>query len=146
MSPCPSILLPLTFRDYVLQLRKQVRSGSVADDCPDSRYLNLVAYWKEQCRIIQDERDDLRRENNRLERSNLMLTTHSSCTAENAPANAMNSSKRKARAASPTRNIKRPKGNQQVELSATETQEGIDDDFEFLESLGQCKSRQRSRK
>ena len=126
--------------DYVLQLRDQIRLGSAANDYHDgSHYLDLVAYWKEQCRGLQDERDNLRRENNRLERSNHMLTNRSSCTPDIAPANAMNTSKRKAQTASPTRNVKRLKGNQQVEHSAAETQEGIDDDFDFLDGLGQGK-------
>lgn len=52
----------------------------------------------------------------------------------------MNTSKRKARAASPTRNVKHLKGDPPVERSVAETQEEIDQDMDFLDGLGQGKS------
>lgn len=127
------------YADYILQLRNQVRPGSPTSEHESGRYFDLVAYWKEQCRRLQNECDDLRKENSRLERSNHSLTNHTSCTPDIAPINAMNTSKRKARAASPTRNVKRLKGDQPVERSVAETQEEIDDDMDFLDGLGQGK-------
>jgi hypothetical protein len=82
----------------------------------------------------------LRSETIKLERSNHMLTTHTSCTSDIIPSNAMNTSKRKAPAASPTRTVKRNKGTLQPEQSVAETQEAIDDDFDFLDGLGQGRS------
>ncbi|KAF2628570.1 hypothetical protein BU25DRAFT_439516 [Macroventuria anomochaeta] len=125
-------------RDYILQLREQVRPVSPASEHHEhGEHLDLVSYWKEQCRRLQDECDDLRSENSRLERSNHMLTNRTSCASDLAHTNAMNTSKRKARAASPVRNVKRPKVNQQLEHSVAETQEVIDDDMDFLDRLGQ---------
>ncbi|KAF3049292.1 hypothetical protein E8E11_006044 [Didymella keratinophila] len=125
-------------RDYVLQLRDQVRPGSPgAGYQSEEHYLELVAYWKNQCERLQEENDQLRSENTRLERSNHSLTTRTSCTPDFAPVNAMNTSKRKTRAASPARNSKRPKGDQPVDRSVAETQEEIDEDMDFLDSLGQ---------
>ncbi|KAF1927596.1 uncharacterized protein M421DRAFT_64772 [Didymella exigua CBS 183.55] len=125
-------------RDYVVQLRDQVRPGSPASDLPDNgQYLDLVAYWKDHCQRLQDECDQLRHENSRLERSNHSLTIRTSCTLDAAPVNAMNTSKRKGRAASPARNAKRLKGDQSIERSVAETQEEIDHDMDFLDGLGQ---------
>ncbi|KAJ4366721.1 hypothetical protein N0V95_000050 [Ascochyta clinopodiicola] len=124
-------------RDYVLQLRSQVRPCSAeSDTCGQGHYLDLVAYWKEQCRRLQDECDGLRSENIKLERSNHSLTSRTSCTSDTVSINTMNTSKRKAQTASPARNAKRCKGAQQGENSTTETQEIIDDDFNFLDGLG----------
>jgi hypothetical protein len=124
--------------DYVLQLRDQVRPGSPETNHPsEEHYLDLVAYWKNQCERLQEENDQLRNENTRLERSNHSLTSRTSCTPDFAPGNAMNTSKRKARTASPTRNPKRMKGDQSVDRSVEETQEEIDEDMDFLDSLGQ---------
>ena len=126
--------------DFVLQLRRQVRPDSPQfDNQEHGQYIDLVGYWKERCRTLLDECETLRKENAKLERSNHLLTNRASCTRDTSPVNAMNTSKRKARAASPARNLKRPKGVQQVEHSVAETQEGIDNDFDFLDSLGQGK-------
>ncbi|KAH6625235.1 hypothetical protein C7974DRAFT_196629 [Boeremia exigua] len=125
-------------RDYIVQLRDQIRPGSSPSEHHEhGGYLDLVAYWKEQCRKLQDECDHLRHENSRLERSNHSLTHRSSCTSDAAPVNAMNTSKRKARTSSPTRNVKRQKESQPVQRSVTETQEDIDDNMDFLDGLGQ---------
>jgi hypothetical protein len=51
----------------------------------------------------------------------------------------MNTSKRKACAASPTRTVKRLKGDQPFERSVAETQKEIDEDMDFLDGLGQGK-------
>ncbi|KAF3047002.1 hypothetical protein E8E12_010194 [Didymella heteroderae] len=124
--------------DYVLQLRNQVRPASPGADRPhDEHYLDVVAYWKDQCRRLQYENDQLRNENSRLERSNHSLASRTGCTTDSAPVNAMNTSKRKARAASPTRITKRLKGDQPVERSVAETLEEIDGDMDFLDGLGQ---------
>ncbi|KAF9692970.1 hypothetical protein EKO04_009070 [Ascochyta lentis] len=127
----------ISARDYVLRLRSQVRPGSTGSENHEhGHYLDLVTYWKEQCQRLQDECDNLRSENIKLERSNHSLTSRTSCTPDIVSVNTMNTSKRKARTASPTRNAKRPKGTQQVENSTAETEEVIEDDFEFLDSLG----------
>ncbi|KAF1349343.1 hypothetical protein EJ07DRAFT_169408 [Lizonia empirigonia] len=125
-------------REYVLQLRDQVRPRSLGSEHHENgQYLDLVAYWKEQCRRLQDECDSLRSENAKLERSNHHLTNLTSSTTDLVPGNTINTSKRKARAASPTRIVKRPKAAPQVEQSVAETQDGIEDDFDFLDELGQ---------
>ena len=127
--------------EYVLQLRDQVKPGSPGSKHDEhGHYLDLVAYWKEQCRRLQGECEDLRSENIKLERSNQNLTSLTSYTPDSVPANAMNTSKRKARALSPTRNMKRPKLAQRVEHSVAETLDSIDDDLDFLDGLGQGKS------
>lgn len=124
--------------EHVLQLRDQLRAESPGSGCHEhSNYLDLVAYWKEQCRSLQNECDNLRSENIKLERSNHHLTSLTNHISEPVPANAMNTSKRKARATSPMRTVKRPKAGQQAELSVAETQDGIDDDMDFLDGLGQ---------
>jgi len=126
--------------DYIAHLRDQVRPGSSPfEHYNRSDYLDLVAYWKEQCRRLQDECKHLRNENSRLERSNHSLTYNTTCMPDMGPANAMNTSKRKARVFSPTRSAKRLKGDQPVERSVVETQEEIDDDMEVLNGLGQGK-------
>lgn len=123
--------------DYVLQLRDQLRPGSPGSDHPDNaHYLDLVAYWKGQCQRLQDDCDQLRNENSKLERSNHSLTSRESYTPGNAPINVVDASKRKARAASPSRNVKRLKGDHPVERSVAETQEEIDEDMDFLDGLG----------
>jgi hypothetical protein len=127
--------------DYVLQLRSRMRSASPgSEDHEHGHYFDLVAYWKEQCQKLQEKCNDLRSENIKLERSNHQLITRTSCIPDIDPTNTINTSKRKTPVASPTRNSKRPKGVQQVEQSAAETQEGIDDDFDFLDGLGQGES------
>ena len=126
--------------DYVLQLRDQVRPGSPSFDYSGEQYLDLVAYWKSQCQSLQDDCNQLRNENSRLERSNHSLTSRDNCAVDYAPVNTMNTSKRKARAASPVRNAKRPKGDQPVERSVAETLEEIDEDMDFLDGLGQGES------
>ena len=138
--PLSYLTTPANYVDYVLQLREQVRPGSPETDRPsEEHYLDLVAYWKNQCEKLQEENDQLRNENTRLERSNHSLTSRTSYTSDFAPVNTINTSKRKARAASPTRNPKRLKGDQPVDRSVTETQEEIDDDMDFLDGLGQGK-------
>lgn len=121
--------------DYILQLRNQVRPGSPVSE--HGHHIDLVQYWKEQCRRLQDECDHLRTENSKLERSNHSLTNRTSCTPDVPPTNAMNVSKRKAGAKSPSRTVKRTKVDPQNENSAAETQEIIEDDFDFLDGLGQ---------
>ncbi|KAJ4987661.1 hypothetical protein SVAN01_06828 [Stagonosporopsis vannaccii] len=127
-------------RDYIANLRDQVRAGSSPSEHQNhGDYLDLVAYWKEQCRRLQDECDHLRNENSRLERSNHSLAHSTACTPDMSPVNALQPSKRKARAVSPARCVKRMKIDQPVERSAAETQEEIDEDMEFLDGLGQAK-------
>lgn len=124
--------------EYVLQLRDQVRPKSLGSEHHENgQYLDLVAYWKEQCRRLQDECDSLRSENAKLERSNHHLTNLTSSMTDLVSGNTLNTSKRKARAASPTRTVKRPKAAPQVEQSVAETQDAIEDDFDFLDELGQ---------
>lgn len=133
--------LSANHQDYVLQLRDAVRLGSPLADYEDGgHYVDLVAYWKDQCQRQQDECDRLRIENSRLERSNQSLISRSGCTPDVASINAMNTSKRKARALSPARNAKRLKVDQPVERSLVETQEDIDEDMDFLDRLGQGRS------
>lgn len=107
------------------------------DHQSEEHYLDLVAYWKNQCERLQEENYQIRNENTRLERSNHSLTNRASCTPDFALVSAMNTSKRKARAASPTRHQKRLKGDQPADRSVVETQEEIDEDMDFLDSLGQ---------
>lgn len=81
----------------------------------------------------------MRNENSRLERSNHSLTKATSFDADLDSGDATNAPKRKARAASPVRTAKRRKGNEQVERTVAETQDEIDEDMDFLDSLGQGK-------
>jgi hypothetical protein len=82
----------------------------------------------------------LRNENSRLERSNHSLTKATNFDADLDSGNVTNSPKRKARAASPVRTAKRRKGDEQVERTVAETRDEIDEDMDFLDSLGQGKT------
>jgi hypothetical protein len=67
-----------------------------------------------------------------------MLSQRTSMTPDDRPSTPTTGSRRKA-AASPTRSPKRPKASstKTEEHSVAETQEGIENDFEFLEGLGE---------
>ncbi|KAF3009798.1 hypothetical protein E8E13_010086 [Curvularia kusanoi] len=124
-------------RDYIKQLRSQLRSDASASEQYSGRYLDLVAYWKEQCQLLQTQCDSLRTENSRLERSNRSLTKGAGCDVNPMPSNNTSASKRKPRSISPARSPKRRKDNDQAERSIADTQDEIDEDMDFLDNLGQ---------
>jgi hypothetical protein len=127
--------------DYVLQFREHYKAGRPASNDEElSHYLDLVGYWQEQCRKAQEECDRVRTINIRLERSNHMLSQQTSTTPDDRPSTATSTSKRKA-AATQARLPKRPKApaSKTEAQSVAQTQEGIENDYEFLEGLGQGK-------
>jgi hypothetical protein len=105
-------------------------------------HLDLVAYWQEQYRRLQTECDVLRSENIRLERSN-QLITNATCQTHDGGGHSKTAqaSKRKAPMASTGRASKRIKASQRKtsEQSVIETQEAIEDDYDFLDGLGEGK-------
>lgn len=125
--------------DYILQLRAQIKPVVSTSPLDDRHYLDIVAYWKEHCKQLQERCNDLQIENSRLERSNHSLTKHTTCVPESSPGSVTNASKQKARGASPIRIARRRKGDQQAERSVAETQNEIDDDMDFLDGLGEGK-------
>jgi hypothetical protein len=121
----------LIFPDYVLQLREHCKPGQPASNAEElEHYLDLAGYWQDQCRQAQEECQRLRTINIRLERSNHTLTQR---TSSSSPGPASTASKRKA-AASPIRSSKRPKAS--GEQTVAQTQEAIENDYDFLERLG----------
>ncbi|KAL5113996.1 hypothetical protein ACEQ8H_008101 [Pleosporales sp. CAS-2024a] len=143
----------VTVRDFVLQLRTHYKSGRTAVDPADyGHYLDLACYWKEQCQRAQDECERLQSINIRLERSNQSLSQRMSVPSAQAldtatderpmaanstrPGTA-NATKRKA-PASPSKSSKRPRvpAAKASEPTVAQTQESIENDFEFLEGLG----------
>lgn len=103
-----------------------------------SHHLDLVAYWQEQYQRVQNECDVLRSENTKLERSNQLLTNRTAQPHDNE----LSTLKRKSQTASTARACKRPKASQQktAEQSVDETQEAIENDFDFLDGIGEGRS------
>jgi hypothetical protein len=123
----------LTIPDYVLRLREHFKPGQPASDIAEyEHYLDLVGYWQDQCQKAQEECSRLRMVNIRLERSNQALSQQTNSNHDERPATPSAAVRR--RAASPTRPTKRPKA--QAEQTVSQTQEGIENDYEFLENLG----------
>jgi len=134
------LLQPLTIPDYVLLLRQHCKNGRPGRTPQEiDQYLDLVGYWQEQCRKAQEECDRLQSVNIRLERSNQMLSQRTSATPDDRPSTATMSPKRKANS-SPLRATKRTK-NLTVDKSVAQTQEDIEEDFDFLEELGDGETR-----
>ncbi|KAF1918578.1 hypothetical protein BDU57DRAFT_444161 [Ampelomyces quisqualis] len=124
----------VTIREYVLRLREHCKPGQPASNAVDyDHYLDLVGYWQHQCQRAQEECNRLRSINIRLERSNQALSQQTNSTQDERLGTLTTVAKRRA-AASPTRPTKRPKAA--VSQTVSQTQEGIDSDYEFLEALG----------
>jgi hypothetical protein len=127
----------LTLSAYVLQLRAQVKRGRNPAEREDpGHYIDLVAYWKEQCRQAQEECDRLRTINTKLERSNQLLSSRSGTTPDHdiiVPV-----AKRKAPSASSVRSPKKPRATpqSQAQKSVAAAQDTIENDLDFLEVLG----------
>ncbi|KAH7091938.1 hypothetical protein FB567DRAFT_226946 [Paraphoma chrysanthemicola] len=124
--------------DYVTHLLEHFRDGQPASNPEEqSHYLDLVGYWQDQCRRAHEECDRLRSVNTRLERSNHQLAQRTQPDWDERPSTATTCSKRDA-PASPSKAHKRAKvsATKVAEQSVAATQEGIDHDYDFLESLG----------
>ncbi|KAF2851590.1 hypothetical protein T440DRAFT_53769 [Plenodomus tracheiphilus IPT5] len=135
----------LRVRDYALQLRQHVRLGAdPAVGSHSAQYLDLVAYWQDQCQQAQEDCDRLQRLNIKLERSNHMLTARGDPTIGDPDVEVSMSPTRKARAASPVRSKRRPQKRSQersAQSSTKNTQDTIDNDSDFLDTLGDDGSR-----
>ncbi|KAF1835597.1 hypothetical protein BDW02DRAFT_282884 [Decorospora gaudefroyi] len=128
-------------RDYMLQLRAQVKRGRNPMEREDpGHYIDLVAYWKNQCQQAQDECDRLRTANIKLERSNHLLASQAGTPLRpdievdiQAPA-----SKRRAASTSPVRGPKKPRStqNKPARPPIAAAQDTIENDLDFLEILG----------
>ncbi|KAH4043155.1 hypothetical protein HBH98_231250 [Parastagonospora nodorum] len=147
----------ITIRDYLLRLREHCRPGRPAESPEEYEYyLDLVGYWREQCQKAHDECDRLQGIIIRLERSNHQLSQRTNTFPEKLPSvtstavpakaspathtrpsTANNGAKRHA-PVSLTRAPKRPRASatKAPEQSISQTQDGIESDFEFLEGLG----------
>jgi hypothetical protein len=136
----PPVLLNCA--DYVRQLREHTQPGQPTNNAEEhEHYLDLVGYWQDQYQRAQEECQKLRSINIRLERSNQTLSQRTSETPyDERPSTAtiVTSTKRKAPAPL-TRAPKRPKPSAYAtsEQSNTHTQEGIENDYDFLEGLGE---------
>lgn len=98
-------------------------------------YLELVGYWQDECRRSQEECARLRSINIKLERSNQLLSHQTSSIPDGRPSTATNTVKRKP-PSSPSKAPKRSKATL-TDKSAAQTQEVIENDFDFLEELGE---------
>jgi hypothetical protein len=121
-----------------------MKKGSLSPHTDEHGHrLDLVTYWQEQYKRLQTECDVLRSENIRLERSNQVLTSATCQTDDSGGGHGKTAqaSKRKAPTASTGRASKRTKASQQKtsEQSIIETQEAIEDDYNFLDGLGEGK-------
>jgi cytochrome c biogenesis protein ResB len=120
-----------------------MKTGSPSPRRDDyGHHLDLVAYWQEQCRRLQTECDVLRSENIKLERSNQLLTSAPCQTHDGGGhSKTAQASKRKAPMASTVRASKRIKASQlkTSEQAIIQTQEAIEDDYDFLDGLGDGK-------
>jgi len=131
---------PLICVEYVLQLRAQLRRGTgCSADPPASPYLDLVAYWQDQCRRAQEECDRLQSLNVKLERSNHLLSTRAEPPFTGSQDTVPTSPRRKARAASPVRTTRRPQ-QRAAQNPVPDTQDTIESDSDFLAALGDGKS------
>ncbi|KAH8724165.1 hypothetical protein GQ44DRAFT_750475 [Phaeosphaeriaceae sp. PMI808] len=118
----------VAIRDYVLQLQECFKPGQPAYNTEElGHYLDLVSYWQNRCQQTQDECQRLRSINIRLERSNQALSQRTTPTPTQRKVNTP-----------PTRTSKRSKEPccPTAESSITQTQEGIENDYDLLEGLG----------
>ncbi|KAI4942968.1 hypothetical protein J4E86_009915 [Alternaria arbusti] len=118
-------------RDYVLQLRAQIRPGPdprERDDC--EWYIDQVAYWRERCQQAEDECGRLRGINVKLERSNHLLSSLSG------PVPDIDTSMLMAPTASPKRSRPSRQAQKQYLQPAAAAQETIENDMDFLDVLG----------
>lgn len=121
----------LTRQEHILHLRSQIKLGQdPRERANPGCYVDQVAYWKERCKRAEDECDRLRNVNIKLERSNQLLSNQPSAVPDlEADAN--------FRPPSSTKNLKRPRRSQkQAQGPVAAAQETIDQDLDFLESLG----------
>ncbi|KAJ4376301.1 mitochondrial 54S ribosomal protein YmL35 [Neocucurbitaria cava] len=126
-------------RDYILELRAQVRHGQNPTYAQDSgHYLDLVAYWQEQYRRARNECDELRSINVKLERSNHSLSSRASETISDGDTT-VRTSKRKPPTGSSSRAQKRSRPTQQRSTrdALSEAQDVIESDADFLDGLGE---------
>ncbi|KAI4652562.1 uncharacterized protein J4E79_008868 [Alternaria viburni] len=118
-------------RNYVLQLRAQIRPGPDPRERDDSEcYVDQVAYWKERCQQAEDECGRLRGINIKLERSNHLLSSLSG------PVPDVDTSMLMAPTASPKRSKPSRQAQKQCLQPAAAAQETIDNDMDFLDVLG----------
>ncbi|KAF2127020.1 hypothetical protein P153DRAFT_296617 [Dothidotthia symphoricarpi CBS 119687] len=130
----------IAIRDHVLHLRRQIRRGKPANNEQEHcRYLDLVAYWKDECQRAQDECDRLCAINIKLERSNHLLSNLTSMIPNPSVDSASATSKRKAPSTVVVRVPKRAKVSlqKQGEQSAAGAQTTINNDFNFLDGMGE---------
>lgn len=121
----------LTIQEHFLQLRSHIKLGrEPLDGVNPGRYVDQVAYWRERCKRVEDECDRLRSANVTLQRSNHVLPSQTNTTAHvDTAASAQPPSLKKI--------LKRPRQTQsQVQNTAAPTQETINHDLDFLETLG----------
>ncbi|KAH9867205.1 hypothetical protein IAQ61_007797 [Plenodomus lingam] len=126
----------VSVRDYISQLRQHTRQGTeVALQQQSSQYIDLVAYWQDQCRRVQEECDRLQSSNIKLERSNHNLTARIDRPTDDSNVQIPASPRRKGRAVSLVQLRKRPQ-HKAPQQSVVETQDTMDDDSNFLDALG----------
>ncbi|USP78102.1 phosphatidylethanolamine-binding protein pebp [Curvularia clavata] len=118
-------------RDHVAQLRSKTKRGrDPLDTVNPGCYIDQVAYWKERCKRAEDECDNLRNANIKLERSNQLLLRQIDTVVDlDASVN--------ARPLSPKKSLKRPRSTQKRgQDPVADAQEAIDHDLDFLEAMG----------
>lgn len=130
----------IDLKDHILQLRNHIRHRDPAIHRQgDGQYLDLVAYWQDLYQKAQSECDRLRIINTKLERSNHLLSNLANIPSNTSIDIATATSKRKAPSAAVVRPPKRSKAPFQSlgEQSTAAAQETINNDFEFLDGLGE---------
>ncbi|EUC51069.1 hypothetical protein COCMIDRAFT_80142 [Bipolaris oryzae ATCC 44560] len=126
---CKPAGVPL--REHVIHLRSQIKLGQdPRERANPGCYVDQVAYWKERCKRAEDECEQLRSVNIKLERSNQLLSNQQSPISEI-------ETDSNIRPPSSTKGLKRPK---QVQKRAHDlvaaAQETINQDLDFLEAIG----------
>ncbi|KAH6881998.1 hypothetical protein BKA58DRAFT_11641 [Alternaria rosae] len=121
----------IQIRDYILQLRAQIRPGPDPRERDNAKcHIDQVAYWKERCQQAEDECGRLRGVNIKLERSNHLLSNISVPFPDIYP------SMLKAPTVSPKRSKPSRQAQRQCLQPAAAAQETIQNDMDFLNVLG----------
>ncbi|KAE8866649.1 hypothetical protein PTNB73_04743 [Pyrenophora teres f. teres] len=128
-------------RDYILQLRAQVKLGLDPRERDDpGRYIDHVTYWKHRCLHAEDECENLRNINTKLGRSN-KTSASSYATAPDIDMIIHNGGERSPSVPSNRSPTRKKQTQKRVQRPTTAAQDTIEDDMDFLELLGSDGSR-----
>ncbi|KAA8621854.1 hypothetical protein PtrSN002B_005267 [Pyrenophora tritici-repentis] len=123
-------------REYLLQLRAQIKLGldPRKRDNP-GHYIDQATYWKHRCLHAENECENLRNINTKLDRSNKTLA--SSCaTAPDIDMIIQNGEDRSPSVSSGRSPTRKKQTQKRVQRPTAAAQDTIEDDMDFLELLG----------